>query len=114
MNIKELRESHCHPVRKDDSALDSAAIEALLTVLTGWSLAPSGNRIVKHYGPLSYPKLLSFGYQVGEMAIEQNHHPIIELKYRQISVVWFTAVCDGLTKNDFICAAKTDHLYERV
>jgi 4a-hydroxytetrahydrobiopterin dehydratase len=59
----------------------------------------------------SYSEALGFATQVGQLAEQQNHHPEMIVRYRTVTVDWWTHAIGGLHRNDFIMAAKTDQLY---
>jgi 4a-hydroxytetrahydrobiopterin dehydratase len=59
----------------------------------------------------SFGDALDFTNQVGLLAEQQNHHPVMITRYRSVTVDWWTHAIGGLHKNDFIMAAKTDQLY---
>ena len=44
--------------------------------------------------------------------MNENHHPDISFGYNTASVLWETHAVEGLTENDFICAAKVDALVD--
>ena len=48
------------------------------------------------------------GDQVNQ--IVSDHHPEITYGYSNLSIKFFTYAIDGLSENDFICAAKIDKL----
>ena len=41
----------------------------------------------------------------------EDHHPDLCVGYNQCRVEYRTHAADGLTENDFICAAKCDALF---
>ena len=47
---------------------------------------------------------------IGEMAEQEDHHPLIVLEWGKVTVEWWTHKIGGLHRNDFISAAKTDSL----
>jgi 4a-hydroxytetrahydrobiopterin dehydratase len=42
----------------------------------------------------------------------EDHHPDLEVGYNKCTVRYFTHDVGGLTRNDFICAAKIDALFD--
>jgi 4a-hydroxytetrahydrobiopterin dehydratase len=48
---------------------------------------------------------------VGEIAEEGGHHPLLVTEWGKVTVTWWTHKIDGLHRNDFIMAAKTEDLY---
>jgi hypothetical protein len=55
---------------------------------------------------------LSFVARVGELAESEGHHPDIRFGWGYATVSLQTKKIDGLHDNDFIVAAKIDHLLE--
>ena len=51
---------------------------------------------------------LEFVNRVGDLAERDQHHPDIHLSYGKVRVELFTHKVHGLTRNDFILAAKID------
>ena len=39
---------------------------------------------------------------------KEDHHPEINFTYNTAKIVYYTYAIDGLSENDFICAAKVD------
>ncbi|MBM3939650.1 MAG: 4a-hydroxytetrahydrobiopterin dehydratase [SAR202 cluster bacterium] len=54
---------------------------------------------------------LAFANEVGRIAEEQGHHPVMTIELRKVTVVWTTQAIHNLHRNDFIMAAKTDQLH---
>jgi len=44
------------------------------------------------------------------VAAQEDHHPDISFGYNACTITWWTHAVDGLSENDFICAAKVDRL----
>ncbi len=55
-------------------------------------------------------KLLHSLTDVAALAEIEDHHPLIILEWGKVTVKWWSHKINGLHKNDFICAAKTDLL----
>ena len=51
---------------------------------------------------------------VAELAEQEDHHPSIRLDWGKVTVTWWTHAIQGLHRNDFIMAAKTDEAYGTV
>ena len=47
---------------------------------------------------------------MAEIAEDEGHHPDIKISYRDVEVVLYTHVIDGLHENDFIVASKVNEL----
>jgi 4a-hydroxytetrahydrobiopterin dehydratase len=59
-----------------------------------------------------FAQALDFTNQVGEIAEEEDHHPRIVTEWGSVTVTWWTHKIEGLHRNDFVMAAKTDRSYE--
>jgi 4a-hydroxytetrahydrobiopterin dehydratase len=53
---------------------------------------------------------MGFVNAVAWIANSEGHHPDLEVAYAKCVVNYTTHAIDGLTENDFICAAKIDRL----
>jgi 4a-hydroxytetrahydrobiopterin dehydratase len=49
---------------------------------------------------------------VAWLATNEGHHPELTVKYGTCKVRFCTTAIDGLSENDFICAAKIDRMIE--
>ena len=47
---------------------------------------------------------------VAWVAHREGHHPDLEVGFRSCKVKYWTHAIDGLSENDFICAAKINEL----
>ena len=54
--------------------------------------------------------MLAFVNATAWISHRENHHPDIELGYNRVTLRYTTHAANGLTENDFICAAKVDAL----
>ncbi|HJU07395.1 MAG TPA: 4a-hydroxytetrahydrobiopterin dehydratase [Rhodanobacteraceae bacterium] len=111
MDVASLATQHCKP-RKGESALEQAKIKALLGALPGWELADGGKAIGKVFKFEDFYETLGFVNAVGWMANKQDHHPDLEVGYNRCAVRWSTHDVDGLSMNDFTCAAKMEQIAE--
>jgi 4a-hydroxytetrahydrobiopterin dehydratase len=53
---------------------------------------------------------MAFVNAVAWIANQENHHPDLEIGYNYCHIKFFTHAVNGLTQNDFICAAKIDKI----
>ncbi len=59
----------------------------------------------------NFVEALAFTGRIGELAEAEGHHPAILTEWGRVTVTWWTHTIQGLHRNDFIMAAKTDHLF---
>lgn len=58
----------------------------------------------------NYYETTAFVNAVVWIAHQQDHHPDISFGYKNVTIEYSTHAIDGLSENDFICAAKIDAL----
>lgn len=58
----------------------------------------------------NFAQALAFTNQVGALAEQEGHHPLLITEWGRVEVYWWSHIIGGLHVNDFITAAKTDKL----
>jgi len=107
----ELRSRRCKPCEGGMPPLEADAVEQLLPALhKDWTLSPDGKSIVRTFTFTGYPRTISFVNAVARIAEKEAHHPDLTVTYGKVEVLYTTHSVGGLSENDFICAAKIDHL----
>ena len=109
-----LAEQSCDNNYSRSSILSEADKNLLLSELDGWSIAIDDEiqKLTKQFKFKNFLQALKFTNDVGAMAELENHHPLISTEWGQVTINWWTHELGGLHKNDFICAAKTNSLYQ--
>ncbi len=92
------------------SPLKAGEIDKLLKQLDGWVL--QGDSIAKTYAFKNYFQTMAFVNAAAWVSHREDHHPDIVVGYNQCLVSYVTHAINGLSENDFICAAKLDALSE--
>ena len=112
---KKLSQSSCEACRADAPFLDEKEIEDLLPQISSWTVFEQDGikRLVCSFAFLSYEDSIKFTNQVAKLAEEEDHHPEILLEWGKVTVTWWSHKIKGLHKNDFICASKTNLLFEK-
>jgi 4a-hydroxytetrahydrobiopterin dehydratase len=110
MTLEELRASKCAPLKGSENALSSERIAEWLTLLPGWELGSDAAELRKRYVFADFGHALAFANALGWIAEQENHHPDLELGWGRCLVRFSTHDVGGLSRNDFICAAKTEAL----
>ena len=103
-----LSEKSCTPCEGGVPSLTSEAVEVLLKALTGW--ARQGDELVKTYSFKNYHETMAFVNATAWVSHHENHHPNLEVGFKECRVRYSTHAIGGLSENDFICAAKIDRL----
>ncbi len=74
-----------------------------------WQLVEE-KQIEKSFKFKDFKSALEFVNQVGEIAEEEGHHPDIELGWGRVKIKLITHKIGGLSRNDFLMAAKINKL----
>jgi len=104
----ELASRSCKPCEGGVPALAGQEVEHLLHDLKGWER--QGDVLVKTYQFRNYYETMAFVNATAWVSHRENHHPDLEVGYKQCRVRYSTHAIGGLSENDFICAAKLDAL----
>lgn len=104
-----LAQAECKPCAAGQPPLAEAESDRLLAMIDGWMR--TGNAIAKTYRFGNYYETLAFVNATAWISHRQDHHPDLAVGYNQCQVVFTTHAVGGLSKNDFICAAKMDALF---
>ena len=108
--INELASAHCTPLRGEGNRLDRATIDAHLATLPGWELAAGGGSIRRTFTFEDYYRTMAFVNALAFVAHREDHHPDLGVHYNRCVVEYSTHDVGGLSRNDFICAAKAQQL----
>src|SRR5687768_2171986 len=103
-----LRSEHCVPCSTGDR-LPPAELRRLLRDVPSWTL--KGDRIARDLAFKDFAAALAFANAVGRVAEREDHHPDLHLTdYKRLRIELTTHAAGGLSRNDFILAAKVDAL----
>jgi 4a-hydroxytetrahydrobiopterin dehydratase len=106
-----LAEQKCKPCEGGVKPLSvEQANKFLATLDAGWSLSDDGKSIFQEYRFAAFARTIAFVNAVAWVATTEGHHPDMQVSYGSCVVCYTTHAIDGLSDNDFICAAKIDRL----
>ncbi len=108
--MSELSEKRCVPCEGGIPSLDEGEARALLAQVPGWTLADDARHIERSFRFRDFHRTMAFVNALAWVAHQEDHHPDLEVGYNRCRVVYSTHAVNGLTENDFICAAKIDAL----
>lgn len=113
--IQDLATLSCHPCSKPDDVLSPEIIRNQLSQLDAWALHERTDAedasIQKTFTFENYHETMAFVNAAAYVAHREDHHPDLTLSYNRCHVRFSTHDVDGISMNDFICAAKLDQLY---
>jgi len=111
MTAAELAGLHCTPRKKGEPALPADNARALMAQLhDDWQLDRDNRTLTRNCKFSNYHETMAFVNAMAWIAHREDHHPDIEVGYNRCIIHYSTHAIGGLSENDFICAAKIDHL----
>lgn len=107
--MSELAAAHCEACEPGTPPLSEAEAAELSEQVPGWKR--DGNRTLRR--ELEFPNFrdaCGFVARVALLSEAEGHHPDIELGWGRAAFDLTTHAASGLTRNDFVLAAKIDRL----
>ncbi|HEU4523354.1 MAG TPA: 4a-hydroxytetrahydrobiopterin dehydratase [Thermoanaerobaculia bacterium] len=112
-SVSPLAAEKCVPCRGGVPPLKGEELRILSDELgSGWQVVDE-HHLAKEYRFPDFAEALSFTNAVGAVAEREGHHPDIHLAWGKAGVTIWTHKIDGLTRSDFILAAKIDEILPR-
>ena len=84
-------------------------IAELIGEVPGWK-AVENHHLVKEWKFRDFAEALKMVNAVGALAESEGHHPDIRFGWGYLEITTYTHAVKGLSRNDFILAAKIDAL----
>ncbi len=105
-----LAREHCVPLKGAEHALSPNEIEELRQLVAHWTLSDDRNVISREFRFPDFHRCVAFVNAVAYIAHQEDHHPDMEVGYNRCQLRYSTHDVGGLSRNDFICAARVDAL----
>ncbi len=106
--MQNLATQHCKALNGPEHRLSAESIANGLLAIPGWQV--SNNELVREFKFSDYYRSIAFVNAVAYLAHAQDHHPELSVHYNRVQVRFSTHDVNGLSLNDFICAAKVEAL----
>jgi 4a-hydroxytetrahydrobiopterin dehydratase len=103
-----LAREKCLPCRGGVPPLKGKELEVMRRELGGQWQVIDEHHLEKEFKLRNFAEALAFTNKIGAIAEEQGHHPDIFLAWGKVRVTIWTHKIDGLTRSDFVLAAKID------
>ena len=103
-----LADEKCVPCREGGKPLPAEEARELARWVPDWKL--SEKQIERELKFKDFGEAMAFVNKVADVAEEQGHHPDIYIYYNKVKLQLSTHQIGGLSRNDFILAAKVDGL----
>lgn len=109
--MSRLAEQNC---QRQVTRLSSSQIQALKSQLQPeWQLDPTESCLSRTLSFKNYYETIAFVNLVAWIAHQQDHHPDLQISYNKCTIAYQTHSVQGLSLNDFICAARIDTQYHQ-
>ena len=104
-----LTNQKCEACEGGVSPLSRSEAEELLIQTPDWQLNDTATVLYRAYVCTNFVAAVALIHQVADIAEAEGHHPDIHLtNYKHLRIELTTHAINGLSKNDFIVAAKLD------
>jgi 4a-hydroxytetrahydrobiopterin dehydratase len=108
---KDLSSQTCVPCEGGQPPLSESESTELLKQVSGWSLTPDKKGLTQSWKMKDFMSAMRLIHYIAALAEQEDHHPDVHLTgYRNLKIDLSTHAIGGLSKNDFILAAKIDDL----
>ncbi|MEX1222157.1 MAG: 4a-hydroxytetrahydrobiopterin dehydratase [Idiomarina sp.] len=110
---KNLDELKCEACTADAPQVSDAELKELVREIPEWSAVVRDGvmQLERAFKFKNFKQAIAFTNKVGEIAEEEQHHPTLTTEWGKVTVTWWTHAINGLHKNDFIMAARTDSVF---
>jgi 4a-hydroxytetrahydrobiopterin dehydratase len=111
--MAELKQQKCEACGPTSPQVTEEELKEFQPQLPEWVIIESSGvkRLERVFKFKDFVRALDFTNKVGAIAEQEGHHPALLTEWGRVGVAWWTHSIDGLHRNDFIMAAKTDEVY---
>ena len=112
--MSELINKKCAPCEGGVLPFDVSEIHKYQKKVDGWEITEDKDKVFylhKKFNFINFLKSQNFINQVGKISEEEGHHPDISFGWGYANIKITTHSIKGLSKNDFILAAKIDQIF---
>ena len=111
MTTPKLAEESCAACDARTPRLTPDEAKRLAADVPAWEIAPDGASLHRRWVLRDFATAVAFVQQIAVVADKENHHPDVHITgYKHLAIDLSTHAIGGLSRNDFILAAKIDAL----
>ena len=110
--VCDLADKHCAPREGGVDPMDRETAEAMLADLSGWELSEDGKMISRRFEFRGFYRTMAFINAMAWVVNNEDHHPDFSAGYNYCNIGFTTHAINGLSENDFICAARISALID--
>ena len=112
--MNDLLDKKCAPCKGGTLPFDISEIHKYQKKVDGWEVKKKNDNIYfleKNFVFKDFVNSQNFINKIGEISEKENHHPDISFGWGYAKILITTHAIEGLSKNDFILAAKIDQIF---
>ena len=79
-------------------------------IAPGWEVVGGTEKIRRRFSTADFGESMALAVRIGFVAEAEGHHPDLHVHWGRLVVDVTTHAAKGLTRNDFVLAAKIDRL----
>ena len=112
--MSDLKQQKCEACNANAPQVTDAELAELVREIPEWTpvVRDGVMQLEREFKFKNFKQALAFTNRVGEIAEEEFHHPTLTTEWGKVTVTWWTHAINGLHKNDFIMAARTDSVLD--
>lgn len=110
--MEKLIENHCEACRLGAPVVTDEEASEYMFSIPSWrrEFHDGVEKLIREFHFVEFKDAFALTYKLVNLAEREGHHPAILTEWGKVTVYWWTHKINGLHKNDFIMAAKTDLL----
>lgn len=107
-----LAQAQCEACRADAPHVSEEELAVLIREIPDWNIEVREGHmeLERSFAFKNFRHALAFTNAVGVIAEEVGHHPALLTEWGKVTVTWWSHEMNGLHRNDFIMAARTDEV----
>jgi 4a-hydroxytetrahydrobiopterin dehydratase len=102
--MTDLAKEHPQEFPKGTPSLAEDEVDGLVDEVAGWEMRDG--KLARDFKFHDFNEAFGFLTRVALLAEAESHHPDISNSWNQVTLEFWTHTAEGLTRNDFIMAAK--------
>lgn len=108
--MSDLKQQKCEACNAEAPKVSDEELAELMREIPDWTPVSRDGvmQLEREFKFKNFKQALAFTNRVGEIAEAEFHHPTLVTEWGKVTVTWWTHAINGLHKNDFIMAARTD------
>jgi 4a-hydroxytetrahydrobiopterin dehydratase len=106
--MRGLASEHPREYPKGTAPLSREEVQTLSSEVPGWT--PTDGKLSRGFDFKDFSEAFAFLTRVALLAEREGHHPDMFVSWNHVDLTFWTHTAEGLTRNDFILAAKVDRL----